>query len=356
MMQAQQAMLGGQGASLLGGGMFNDPRFQQAFQGNDISGALGQANQAFGQQMGTGTQGLGQLAGMFGGAVPGLMQQGMMNQQMAGNQGALQSQELAGLRAQAQPEQNRMFNQLQDRLFAQGRLGSTGGAENMRGLFEAQGQQDLGFQSEAFNRAMQQQQFMGQLGGQQMGQAGQFGQQAGGLIGQGFGQTLQSLQQNQQAGLSRLQAAQGLFGQGADIFGSQFGLGLGAQDALSNINQLGLQAGRAPWELQAGLLSGSGQHANALQELGSTAIGSGKKGLLGGLFSDERLKDNLYRLGTLGDFGWYSWDWNDLAHEVGAHNQPSYGVIAQEVEKIMPEAVFESRGFKTVNYDMILGV
>jgi hypothetical protein len=31
-------------------------------------------------------------------------------------------------------------------------------------------------------------------------------------------------------------------------------------------------------------------------------------------------------------------------------------VIAQEVEKIMPEAVFESRGFKAVNYDMILGV
>lgn len=29
------------------------------------------------------------------------------------------------------------------------------------------------------------------------------------------------------------------------------------------------------------------------------------------------------------------------------------GVMAQDVEKIMPEAVFESEGFKKVNYDMI---
>jgi hypothetical protein len=42
-----------------------------------------------------------------------------------------------------------------------------------------------------------------------------------------------------------------------------------------------------------------------------------------------------------------SFDWLDT----GAH---AYGVIAQELEQIVPEAVVENAGVKSVNYNMII--
>jgi hypothetical protein len=57
----------------------------------------------------------------------------------------------------AQPEQNRMFNSLQDKLFAQGRLGTSGGGEAMRGFFESQNAADLQRQLASQDFAMNQQ-------------------------------------------------------------------------------------------------------------------------------------------------------------------------------------------------------
>lgn len=50
------------------------------------------------------------------------------------------------LTAQARRGEERMFNTLQNRLFAQGRLGSTGGGTAMKALFDSQAQADLGRQ------------------------------------------------------------------------------------------------------------------------------------------------------------------------------------------------------------------
>lgn len=65
----------------------------------------------------------------------------------------------------------------------------------------------------------------------------------------------------------------------------------------------------------------------------------------GGLFSDERLKTNIKRIGTLDDLGVglysYNYVWGGPTH---------VGVMAQELEKVMPEAVFEVEGFKAVDY------
>jgi hypothetical protein len=72
-------------------------------------------------------------------------------------------------------------------------------------------------------------------------------------------------------------------------------------------------------------------------------------------FSDARLKDNRKRIGRLGDLGWYEWDWNDEAKAVGADKQPPYGVIAQEVAKVMPHAVSERDGYLAVDYSIIGG-
>ena len=73
-----------------------------------------------------------------------------------------------------------------------------------------------------------------------------------------------------------------------------------------------------------------------------TAAGAGV-----GMYSDRRLKKNIKRIGThaLG-IGLYTWDY--------IWGQPFSGVMADEVEKVMPEAVgTHPSGFKWVNYKML---
>jgi Chaperone of endosialidase len=91
---------------------------------------------------------------------------------------------------------------------------------------------------------------------------------------------------------------------------------------------------------------------NAQSAAASNLTGSliGAAGMLGGaaLMSDLRLKKNIIKLGihkTLG-IGLYTWDY--LWGEKGA------GVMAQELEQVMPEAVITMpNGFKAVNYSML---
>lgn len=344
---AQQQMLGATGLGLLGGGMFNDPRLQAALGQNDIAGALGQSNAAL-QQMMPGTA-YGNQQGLFN-----ALQSGALNN--LGSFQDTQNAELQAFRNAAQPEMQRQQNQLFTRAQAMGMgLPSTG--EMIRSQQTAFNEQDLGFQKEAFNRALQRQ----GLGLQQ-------GQQAMGMESQMFGQGLQALQQNQSAGMNRLNQAMGLFSGANDIFSKNYGLGLqGAQGALG-FGDFGLRAAGLPYELQAELLSGSGYHAQALGGLAEgrgqagggflSGLGGAVSGIakgIGSIFSDRRLKKNLKYLHT-DDAGnrWYKWTWNSQAKLVGAHHQPEYGVIAQEVETYFPEAVFVGPGgYKMVDYDSL---
>ena len=74
--------------------------------------------------------------------------------------------------------------------------------------------------------------------------------------------------------------------------------------------------------------------------------------------SDQQLKDNVLvidnALNKLEHIGGYSFTWNDLIQDprVGSDD---YGVIAQEIEHILPAAVkINSRGHKTVNYNAVI--
>jgi hypothetical protein len=70
----------------------------------------------------------------------------------------------------------------------------------------------------------------------------------------------------------------------------------------------------------------------------------GLGGAFAGLFSDRRLKDNIKKVGKLDNgLDVYSYTMNGV---------PQIGLIAQEVEKVKPEAVGEIGGFKTVRYDL----
>ena len=63
--------------------------------------------------------------------------------------------------------------------------------------------------------------------------------------------------------------------------------------------------------------------------------------------SDKRLKTKIKFVRQLANgIRWYTWEWKDKSNK-----QPSYGVIAQEVQKIKPKAVMRGPdGYLMVNY------
>ena len=82
---------------------------------------------------------------------------------------------------------------------------------------------------------------------------------------------------------------------------------------------------------------------------GVGAVGRGFPNMFGG--SDTRLKENIKPAGKFGDFNFYTWDWNDVADGVVDPAQPTFGVMAQEVEKTHPDlVVIGADGFRRVNY------
>lgn len=392
--QALQGLLQGGNAQMLGGGLFNNAGFQNAFNQNDIAGALGQAQGSLQQQMsGNAFGGLGGLynqagglSGMFanqtaqgpqdltGGLQGQLFNQGFGNQLAAGDQSALFNQSLNTQRAAATNGGllDTAINKFRDAGFATGRANTSAGARDQEGFLNSIAQQDLGFQNNAFGQAQQQQNFLGNLGSQQIGQgagllgqnlgqfnqganfANMFGNQAQGMEGQGFAQMLQALQQNQSAGNQRLQNAQGLFGLGQNTLASSIGLGQAGFGANLDAQNLALQTILGMRGAENDRIQATGQHSDALANVQDSS-GGGIGGFISGLFSDERLKDNIKLIGKLGDFNWYEWEWNDEAKAVGADSQDAYGVIAQEVAIDAPELVeLDTTGYLKVNYGGLL--
>lgn len=113
--------------------------------------------------------------------------------------------------------------------------------------------------------------------------------------------------------LKQLQAAGILGGMGGTTYSNQSGTGTQtpANDPLSN------------W-------------------IGGITAGAG----LIGAFSDEKLKEDIKPVGKLFD------GQNVYSYRYKGSNIPQIGMLAQEVEKHVPEAVGESAGFKTVRYDI----
>lgn len=263
---AIRAALGGSVPGLLGGGLFNNADLQDALANADITGAFGGAQGALGQQIGS------SAFGNLGALQSGLLGAGFGALGQAGDQSALIQQNLDASRALAQPFEDRLLNRTQNQLFAQGRLGTTGGAQQFG---ETIGTIQRGDQQRVLNAQ--------NLGLQQQGQLQNFGlgalQGARQTEGLGFSQMLQALQQNQSSGQQRLQNAMGLFGLGTNTFNQQFGLGLQGQSGLMNQNQFGLQGLLGLLNAEANRIGATGMHAQSLGNLHSN-----KGGLLGSLF------------------------------------------------------------------------
>lgn len=136
---------------------------------------------AFTGQTGLGASGYDPITGQFTGQLAQPYQQNVNQALAASNQGygALSGQDFNGTMGQrynaleALQEQDRLQAQMnmEDRLYGQGRLGSTGGALQQNALLDAIAQQQAGNANTAFGQAMAQRQQFGD-------QAMQFGQAA----------------------------------------------------------------------------------------------------------------------------------------------------------------------------------
>jgi hypothetical protein len=91
-------------------------------------------------------------------------------------------------------------------------------------------------------------------------------------------------------------------------------------------------------------------------QAGSGSSSDGKWGAFGKITaaiiaSDMRLKENIEHLETVDGIRYYTWDWNAEAKRVGLNTGPTFGVMAQEVQKTHPDAVVQGpQGYLLVNY------
>lgn len=190
--------------------------------GGALQAGLGGLQGNMGTAFGMGQDFLGQAGGMLG---------------QAGNVQGLIDDRYAALSAQAAPGEERQYNSLQNKLFSQGRLGSTGGSRDIeafaRGLGEADLSRQMAAQDLGLRTSSTLQQGAGIAGGlgsglfnQGFGAAGQLGGFGQGLMSQGLGFGQQGLENTiglQDIGISRgqqrLSNATNLFGFGQNTFG-----------------------------------------------------------------------------------------------------------------------------------------
>lgn len=289
---------------------FNNQK-QQAYESarnQAIGGGIQAAQDMFGMNLQGGqfaNQALGQ---QFGQSV---------TQQELANAAANQNNQLALANQQA-------YNQAIAQQYNQG-LGSA--------QFANQAQQQM------FNNALQNANLNNQVQNQLFGQNLSNAQ----LANQASAQDIQQQLQLQQAPVNMLNAVRtGQQLQAANI--PQVGVSQPGQLAMVGGPDL-LSAATAQGQYNQGIYNAQSAAAAQLASAGIQAAG-----MLGGgmMKSDIRLKTNIIKHGihkTLG-IGLYTWDY--IWGEKGA------GVMAQELEKVMPEAVITMPdGFKAVNYSML---
>lgn len=217
-------LLGSNAQNLLGGQGYS-PEYQQFAQmlgGQAIPGLFGDALGAsqnlpygsFGQNQSL----LNSLTGQAQGAAGGLFQGG---QQFLGGQN-LDLQSLIGdrlgmLRQQAAPFEERSLDSLQQRLFSQGRMGSTGGSLDMEAFARGLGQNDLSRQLAAQDYGMQAQAQNANLGLGMFGLGNDLLGSAGNFSNMGLNNAMSLSDATNSRAQQRLSNAQSLFGFGSEM-------------------------------------------------------------------------------------------------------------------------------------------
>lgn len=339
---------------------------------------MGEAQQQFGQQL-AGRQ-------LGGTEAERAFAQQVQARQIAGAEGGQAFQQALALRELAGSEAARQFGQ---QLAARQQLMGEGGqvfgeTVTARQLGSAEAQQAFAQQmalrqlagaevGDVFGRSLAARQLAGAETGDIFGRSLAAQQQAAALQGQTFGQSLAARQallaQQQQQQQTAMALRSQLIGERGTLFGQELaarqallGERIGEQERqyqqLFNIAQLGqaAAAGQTATVQQAAgnigeLLTGqanafaAGQigAANARSQLGQTILqGAVTAGAIAA--SDRRVKTDIVRIGAMDNgLPLYSFRYK---------GKPEFhmGVMAQDVEKVKPEAVIEINGIKHVNY------
>lgn len=339
---------------------------------------MGEAQQQFGQQL-AGRQ-------LGGTEAERAFAQQVQARQIAGAEGGQAFQQALALRELAGSEAARQFGQ---QLAARQQLMGEGGqvfgeTVTARQLGSAEAQQAFAQQmalrqlagaevGDVFGRSLAARQLAGAETGDIFGRSLAAQQQAAALQGQTFGQSLAARQallaQQQQQQQTAMALRSQLIGERGTLFGQELaarqallGERIGEQERqyqqLFNIAQLGqaAAAGQTAAVQQAAgnigeLLTGqanafaAGQigAANARSQLGQTLLqGAVTAGAIAA--SDRRVKTDIVRIGAMDNgLPLYSFRYK---------GKPEFhmGVMAQDVEKVKPEAVVEINGIKHVNY------
>jgi hypothetical protein len=245
------------------------------------------------------------------------------------------------------PGREQQLSGLRNQLFQTGRGGlATGGTSTgmmqsnpeLQAYYNAIAQQDLGLATQAEQAAQQRQMF------------------GAGLFGTGA--QLYSTQAQTAAGAyAPLQTQLALSGQVEQLAQTPYQLGI----QLGTAQQPGQQAGVNALSQAAQTQYGATQAANAanagfwsgLISGGAQAYGASQYGAK----SDIRTKENIKVIGKMKNgLNVYSFEYKkEFKDSQYAGHGKFVGVMAQEVEKIIPEAVFTgSDGYKVVNYSLIV--
>ena len=234
------------------------------------------------------------------------------------------------IRAAQSPEEERQRLALEERLAQQGRLGVRtnmfGGTPEALAMEKAQ--------AEARNQAM--------LGAMQQAQTEQAQQAALG------GQFLQQSYAPQAALLSAFAPSLDVASM-ADVARRQQGE-YDLETALANLSgSVGQQA--ALGELYGSMFGGAGGLLGSITGGTADVVSS----LIANWPSDVRLKENITKVGSLDSgINLYTWDWNEEGKRL-AGDTPTVGVLAQEVQQVMPEAIIRGdHGYLTVNYSKLI--
>ena len=170
--------------------------------------------------------------------------------------------------------------------------------------------------------------------------AGEANRQAGDFVARMQSNNFQNMMQNQLGAYNQmggLQAQQNMAQQGALGMAPQMSnLGFGSQ--YGNLAALSSLLG-GPTVLGGGS-SGSSQGGIGSSLGGGAALFS--------VLSDRRAKENIKRVGKT-DSGL-----NVYTYNYKGHPMTQMGVMAQEVEEVMPDAVHEFNGLKTVDYTKVI--
>ena len=155
------------------------------------------------------------------------------------------------------------------------------------------------------------------------------------------GNTMEALAEQNQALLGqeidqRYQQLAGLSGQGfmgSSALGTFGGNTIGNMTGTMGAIQSGNVAADAAKQARADDMIGT---------IGSVAAG---------IFSDERLKTNITKVGEKHGIPWYKWEWNETAYDKYNLKGAAEGHMATDVELNYPKAVGERDGYRTVNYE-----